>query len=326
MQMSETGVAHPAQAWDTYWRGTRESAAHEKGGALEPVLRAHWDEVFAGTLAARPDALALDIACGNGALADHARRHRGGRLICADYSLAALRNLLQRDSGTPVLVADALYPPFAARSLDLVVSQFGLEYAGVEAIRAASELVTPGGTIALVLHLRGGAIHEECACNAALIREIEDCDLLTRAAAAFRAGFALDPDRPDTVEAFRQAERALAPALKTVETMLDTHGRDAIAGLADQLYGDIAHMYRRMGAYELSDILGWCDGMQGQITAYRERMAAMVAAGFTASEIEGLVSELTRGDWRCATNTGLRIAEEAQPFARAVTLLRVPAA
>lgn len=318
-------MGHPAQAWDTYWRGTRESAAHDKGGALEPVLRAHWDSVFADTLTARPDALALDIACGNGALADHARRHQGGRLICADYSLGALRNLLQREPGTPAVAADALHPPFAARSLDLVVSQFGVEYAGREAILAAAELVAPGGTLALVLHLREGAIHEECARNAALIREIEDCDLLARAAAAFRAGFALDPDNPDSVEAFRQAERALAPALKTVEDMLGRHGRDAIAGLADQLYGDIAHMYRRMGAYELADILEWCDGIQGQLTAYRERMAAMVAAGLTGEDIERLVSDLTGGGWHCAASRGLRIVNEAPAFAHALVLVRAPA-
>src|SRR6056297_1010725 len=100
MSMSDNSSAtlpHPADAWDAYWQGTQETAAHDKGGALEPVLRAHWDSVFATALAASPDPLVLDIACGNGALADHARRQNADlQLICTDYSLGALRNLLQR--------------------------------------------------------------------------------------------------------------------------------------------------------------------------------------------------------------------------------------
>ncbi|MEQ8516310.1 MAG: class I SAM-dependent methyltransferase [Chromatocurvus sp.] len=323
--MSETGAAHPAEAWDTYWRGTRETAAHDKGGALEPVLQAHWDEVFAGTLAARPGALVLDIACGNGALADHARRHSAGlRLICADYSLGALRNMAQREPNTLAVAADALYPPFAAHSMDLVVSQFGVEYAGLGAIAAAADLVAPGGTLALVLHLREGAIHDECARNEALICEVEDGELLQRAAAAFRAAFALNPDKPDTVDAFRQAERELAPALKTVEAILGAHGRDAIAGLADQLYGDIAHMYRRMGAYELADIIAWCDGMQGQLTAYRERMAAMLAAGLEQAEVDRLVRGLTADGWHCVSSEGLHAVDQAPAFAQALVLVRTP--
>lgn len=325
MAMSETGVAHPAEAWDTYWRGTRETAAHDKGGALEPVLQAHWDEVFAGTLAARPDSLVLDIACGNGALADHARRHSASpRLICADYSLGALRSMVQREPKAVAVAADALYPPFAARSMDLVVSQFGVEYAGMGAIAAAAELVAPGGTLALVLHLREGAIHDECLRNESLIQKIEDSELLSRAAAAFRAAFALDPDTPDTVDAFRQAERELAPSLKTVEAMLGDHGRDAIAGLADQLYGDIAHMYRRMGAYELADILAWCDGMQGQLMAYRERMAAMVAAGLEQHEVDRLARGLTADGWHCVSSKGLRVVDQAPAFAQALVLVRTP--
>lgn len=322
MATNEGGAGHPADAWETYWRGTRETAAHDKGGALEPALQAHWDRVFASALAARPDVRALDIACGNGALADHARRHRPDLwLICSDYSLGALRNMRQREPKNLAVAADALHPPFAPRSLDLVVSQFGVEYAGIDALFAAAELVAPGGTLALVLHLREGAIHDECARNEALLREIRDCGLLTHTAAAFSAGFALDPDKPETVDAFRQAERALAPALKTVEAMLVTHGRDVLAGLADQLYGDIAHMYRRMAAYELADILAWIDGMQHQLAAYRERMAAMVEAGLEPTVIDRLVHELSAGDWHCVVNEGLRVAKDAPPFARALTLV-----
>ncbi|MFN2287739.1 MAG: class I SAM-dependent methyltransferase [Chromatocurvus sp.] len=320
---NSAAAAHPADAWDAYWQGTRETAAHDKGGALEPVLKTHWDTVFTRVLADCPDPLVLDIACGNGALADHARRHKADlQLICSDYSLGALRNLLQRAPDNLAVAADAFYPPFAAGSLDLLVSQFGIEYAGIEAIVAASDLVAPGGTLALVVHLREGAIHEECARNEALIRDIEACGLLARSAAAFRAGFALNPDDATTVDAFRQAERELAPALRTVEALLGTHGSAAAAGLAHRLYSDIAHMYRRMGAYELSDVLAWLEGMQGQLVAYRQRMAAMVAAGLEPAAIERIVSELSARDWRCCVNEGLRVADDAPQFAWALTLVR----
>jgi SAM-dependent methyltransferase len=320
--MAEPAAPVPA-AWDSYWRETRESAAHGKGSALEPVLQAHWRDLFDRELAgAGEQPLVLDVACGNGVLGDHARRSRPGmRLVCCDYSIHALQNLRRRGGGDHTVVADGRDLPFAAGCADLVVSQFGVEYAGPGALSGAAALVTGGGVLALVLHLKQGAIHEECQRNERLLDQLLQSGLTARAASAFRAGFALDPAVAATVQRFREAERAFAPALKLLERMLVEEGRDVLAGFAQRFHEDLARLYPRMGAYELEELLAWLATMEKELEAYRQRMASMLDAGLAREQITAFVAGLVAAGWQCEVDRGLRVADDS-PFAWALVLRR----
>ncbi|MBN7799016.1 class I SAM-dependent methyltransferase [Parahaliea mediterranea] len=292
MAEAESRDASSAADWDVYWRGTHEKAAHQAGGAQDAALEAFWRELFDRRLATCEQPRLLDLASGNGAVTGFAAQSCPATLLyAADASEYALRALRERFSACRCTVADALRPPFAAGSFDIVASQFGLEYAGIDALGRAAELVAPGGSLAAVLHLKGGAIDRECAVNHRAIVAIQDSRLLPLARAAFTAGFALNAGS-GSVDAFKSAERAFTPAVRSLEKLLAQMGNGVAGGLARQLYDDIAHMYQRMSAYAPGDILGWVDGMTAELEAYRARMASMTAVALDEVTLRAALDQL----------------------------------
>lgn len=332
--MKAAGPAQHADAWDTYWRGTQENAAHREGGPQEPVLRAFWAEFFARELAARTCPAVLDLACGNGAVAGQALRFSSGEpsgelsgqpsalsLHCSDYSLNALRGVHQRYPAAQCVVADAGNTPFVDGAFDLVVSQFGIEYAGPEAIFEAARLVAPGGTLALLMHVDGGAIYRECEYNRDTVLALQALDILNLAQASFDAGFALN-EGSGTPEAFKTAERAFTPAVRGLEQLLQARGAQSAGGLLQQLYQDIAHMYRRMSAYAAEDIHRWLQGMEAECAAYVGRMQSMLDASTTEAALDAAARRLTASGLVTRELEVLRVSADADAAAWTLVMQR----
>lgn len=320
--MTAPGPAHHADAWDTYWRGTQENAAHREGGPQEPVLEAFWAAFFQREMVARECPALLDLACGNGAVTGHALRVSSAwSLHCSDYSLNALRGVRQRYPAARCIVADAGNTPFAAGAFDLVVSQFGVEYAGPEAIFEAARLVAPGGTLGLLLHVEGGAIYRECEYNRDTVLALQALDILALAQAAFDAGFALNAGS-GTPQAFKAAERAFTPAVRGLEQLLQARGAQSAGGLLQQLYQDIAQLYRRMSAYAPEDIRSWLGGMEAECAAYVGRMQSMLDASCTQAALDGAAQRLAASGFATQERSALRVSEQAQAAAWALVMQR----
>lgn len=151
------------QAWSRYWaRGAAHSCVGSYGELYGGAIAAFWDGVFREL---PPVARVLDVATGNGVLPRmllEMRREPGIRCEAVDIApvdpkwlegLAASERERVRVQGG--IDAEAL--PFADGTFDLVVSQYGIEYARLEpAIGEALRVLAPGGRIALVLHHSGG--------------------------------------------------------------------------------------------------------------------------------------------------------------------------
>ena len=286
--MNET--PHAAD-WDRYWKGTWEAAAHQDGSPQDQALEKFWRR-FLDSTAVSPSALLLDVACGNGALVRYLERLRTPAMRFAlDYSHSALLNLEQRYRNVHCVAADAFSPPFLPGSFDLLVSQFGIEYAGIEAIPKAAELLGVGGCLGLVMHLQDGVIYRECRANRDALLDLQTLQLPGLARAAFAAGFALNAGRIDP-ESFKRAERQFTPAVRGLEQLLQQHGRAVAGGLLDRIYQDIAHMYRRMSAHSEEDVLSWIDGLGPEIEAYLGRMHSMMEAALGEPELQHLEERL----------------------------------
>lgn len=281
-----------AADWDVYWRGTHEKAAHQSGGAQDAALESFWRALFNHYLPAFEHPRLLDLASGNGAVTGFAAQSRADVTLCAtDASLNALKSLRARYPLCRCTAGDALKPPFAPRSFSVVASQFGLEYAGSAALIPAAGLVAPGGLLAAVMHLKDGAIYRECALNHRAVVAIQDSHLLPLARRAFASGFALNANT-GSVDDFKAAERALTPAVRSLEQLLAEMGNAVAGGLGRRLYDDVAYMYQRMSAYAPGDVLGWVDGMVLELEAYRARMAAMTAVALDETALRSLLDQL----------------------------------
>jgi SAM-dependent methyltransferase len=287
-----------AGAWDEYWRLTREAAAHKGGGPQDEVLARFWTSFFKDALSRASSRRLLDLACGNGAVARFAfdaasvADRQTPSVVGVDNSLAALRELRERFPPVFAVAADAKRTPFADGLFDVVASQFGLEYAGIEAVDEAARLVARGGMLAAVLHLKGGAIYRECATNLQAIEGVRACEILPAVRNAFRAGVAASHGRGSKSD-FRRAHARLAAAAKELEEILRVHGEGVAGGAVHRLHTDISHMYRRLDAYDATDVANWADGMAREIVAYASRMSSMVAAAIDDQGLDEIAKRVT---------------------------------
>jgi len=161
--MGEGAADRPIRQWDRYWSfGSLHSFSQVSGGNYEGAIADFWRRRFADLA---PGARVLDIATGNGAvplLAIEAadRSGIGIRIDGVDLAeidpaarvqdpdLGAALRRVRFHSRTP---AESL--PFADACIDLVCSQYGLEYSHLpDAVAEIARIAAPGAGVALVLH------------------------------------------------------------------------------------------------------------------------------------------------------------------------------
>ena len=304
------------QSWDTYWHGADDSAAFSGGGGNHPSIQSFWDGYFRAAAARYAPLRLIDVASGNGAVlaAAHAALDDDvAAFTCLDVSEAAIEMLRQRFPQVVGLVADAASIPLDDGSFDIVTSQFGIEYAGPEAVGEALRLLAPGGQLALLLHHRGGGIYAQCATSRDAIARIQQARFLPLCRDMFEAGFAAlrggDPQH------YRAAGGNFAPALRAVESVMTQYGRDVADGTVVRLYTDIRTMHGRMKHYEPTEVLDWLTRMQREVDAFADRMAAMCAVAVDEAGFETLCDRLREHGMSVLRGEPLASAQHGRPLA-----------
>ncbi|MEL6663835.1 MAG: class I SAM-dependent methyltransferase [Pseudomonadota bacterium] len=274
-----------ASDWGNYWKGR---AASEAGAALvgagietDSDIAAIWAEEFAGLT---PDTRVLDLACGAGSALKAASAAGLTNLKGVDIAEEALQVMAREVPGATGVAAPADRTGLESASFDRVVSQFGLEYAGLQkAAREAARLLAPGGAFAAIIHLKDGAIARECSEKLAELNVIRDSEFIVKGQKLFRALFAADADKSQAaVDRATRAVNAFKPAMDAVQRLRDKQSGQS---LASHLYDGTAQLYQRRATYALADIEGWLKGMAGEIGAYRGRMESMLASAQSEADI-----------------------------------------
>lgn len=148
-------------SWTRYWSaGALHSCPGSFGGNYDGAIAEFWQKSFA---ALAPGQQVLDIASGNGALPRlllglDGAADTGSVIDAIDLATMApnwlaaltpaLRTRLHLHSGVP---AEQL--PFADARFDLVISQYGIEYADLDrALKEAARVLAPNGRLRLLMH------------------------------------------------------------------------------------------------------------------------------------------------------------------------------
>lgn len=274
-------------SWDAFW-GNDPAAMVSPAAA---AALAEWWRVVLDAEPWRTGALFLEIACGATPVALHAKgrvEDNDRRYVAADLSVDAVAAVAKLGRPFRPVVADARRLPFRAESFDAVFSQFGVEYAGTRAIERAAALVAPGGMLAAVMHLRGGAIASECEAAVADFARFSATDVLGAARRALTASFAqplaerfADPKREKNLSRALQAARA--PLSRT---------DGAVRRLLVRYLDDLERLSAQRFSFDPEESLGWLDRVQADLAAYRRRLAAMVEAAVGEPHMQALTRSL----------------------------------
>lgn len=158
--------------WSAYWQRTKSLNSFDGGsqaGQYSGPVKMFWQEQFSqcGSRASL-----LDVGTGNGALAFLAAEYFGDRgskvsVVAVDAAEIAPQSAVAHDAKlTSLLKSVRFLPktrveslPLGSGEFDLVISQFGFEYAQQEAaIREIFRVLHPRGHCVLVVHDRRSAI------------------------------------------------------------------------------------------------------------------------------------------------------------------------
>lgn len=274
-------MSDSAADWQDFWATGGTGDAAWASQAHRDFLAQHWRGVFAGD--ANPALTIVDIGSGDGAALRYATR---SVRIAIDIAPAAARAAAKASPGLIGVAADAAQLPLADRSVDVVVSQFGIEYAGVAAFAEATRVLKPWGAFSAVCHLRGGAIEAVCAHNARLLTALIDSGLAARASAALAASYRLQAEGRPPRDAAREGE--FGAAFATVAQMLAQASNSPAKRAIEHFMAELSILSTRRMAYEPSEALTWITRMSNTLEAYLGRMNAMVRVALDQAQAEAI--------------------------------------
>ena len=293
-----------AQRWARYWSdGDADGEVFTRGGTSgHPALEAFWRDRLA-----KVSGPSLDVACGAATVFQH-----GGPLgvaLALDYSHSALGKLRERMPDVTALVGDAAELPFPDGSMAQVVSQFGLEYAGMPAFVEAARVLAPDGALVLLCHLVGSKIFDQSDAELQALDEMAELEFLPRGEAALRAAYAGDEDSfVAAARSFMAAERPIA------ERLLGGDG----AGLPAHLYRSFRALFEDRARYAPEDAFAWLDASAAQMAESRARLRAITRAALPAGDQSVVLESLAAAGIRDLRATPFHLPGDEQPLAVAI--------
>ncbi|MEM9014534.1 MAG: class I SAM-dependent methyltransferase [Pseudomonadota bacterium] len=293
-----------AEHWDAYWRRPTPTNAADSGAVTGPrqaqFLAKFWADFFASARIKRNNLPIADLACGTGAISHVAPADIRERIIGIDYAASGACAMALRGGMGVVASVDAA--PIPDRACAAIVSQFGVEYAGAAAFPEAARILSRGGALGVVSHMRDGVIDQECASNARITRSILNSDFFASALAVLAGG------GDGSAAAFDAATGALK---------IQAAGFPDVAAskLASQLLQDGPRLIERRVAYNAEDLRQWFSGMEQETALYLARMKAMCAAALSDTDVDKIVSGWRADGLECAPPRKMKIDEDARAFA-----------
>jgi len=280
--------------WNTYWQGSAQSVAFAAEGVNHPLVEQFWRTFFADAVTTFESPRIIDIASGKGAVTETAVGsfgENGATYECLDVSEHAITAVVQRFPFVQGHVADAGNLQLDKGAYDIVASQFGIEYAGADAIKGAAALVAAGGSLVLMMHHRESSIYTECSRNLEGTLELQQSRLIDLARNMFEAGYAALRGK-GSVDAYNNATRAVIPAMRAMEELTDRLGTDIAGGSVAQLYEEIANIQEDLRHYDDQEVIDWLDSMRREMQAYAGRMQSMCSAAVSAETVNETIGWL----------------------------------
>lgn len=282
----------PRDAWSDYWESGSTGEAMPDDHPGTRALTRFWDQ-RAEELAGGAGGRLVDLACGGGFVTQRltaalAERDADWQLLALDVAEPAVRQLCTASGGAlQGVVGDAARLPIAAGSMDAVVSQFGLEYAGRDALLDVAALLAPGGQLVLLSHHAEGTIAQGCRDNARVLAAMRDSGLLQGMRGLFTL---LDAPGTGGRRDLNRINAALRRARQATATLVRTGPGCAAMPWVRRLCQDVSQVYERAGFHDPAAVLQWLRSIDDQLNSYHGRMQGMVSAALTEKQVASVTS------------------------------------
>lgn len=268
--------------WSDYWQ--TESAAGEvfvdKNGEKHKALGEFWRHC----LDSLPEGTSIvDLASGAGSIFADLSRSKQFDLHAADLSPEALSKLKERLPQVQTKVCSASALPYSDGTFDIVVSQFGIEYAGQAGFIEAARVVKKGGYIHVLCHIEDGYIDSKNKSELHGAQLVKELAFIEKAIAV-------------TDASFQQNQALLKKTFDqfvAVEPLLADYVNNSTQGIHHHLYHGFKTLFIKREAYSKQDILSWLEGMQKQVDESIIRLSEMRKAASSADDMKEITSKLT---------------------------------
>jgi len=298
-----------SRGWRDYWKADRPASCVAENPVTQLEIADSWQQWFAQRA---EGCRILDVATGNGILLTHAAsaaRVSGRTFVLTGIDLADIdptRHVTDPDghlrSATFIGGVAAERLPFDAQSFDVVISQYGLEYADLDSALAEVERVlVPGGALHWLAHSEGSEVilqHRH--------QELEvDFLLASRGPVHVMNAFVT---RLRKHKDMRQSISILNASLAEAEAFCQQHPP---AKVVLQVCGGFAEVAGRWQAYAARDLATMMEAAEQRLIAHRLRIRSLLAAVLSPPRLDAVRARLASPRWQDCTISRLRVGSSA---------------
>jgi SAM-dependent methyltransferase len=269
------------QGWADYWQhdGDGGEVFVNAEGERHPALADFWGTVFARVSA---NARIIDIASGAGSIYAHLPAGHSFQLHAADIAEEALQALAERIRDVTTTVCSAGAVPFGDGFFDMVVSQFGIEYAGIDAFTEAARLVAPGGGLACLCHVEDGYIDSNNKAQLDEAKYVDESQFIDLCIDVTRAGYSED------VGDMQRSEAAFLPIARNIAAGM----KRCRGGIHSHLFHGFRKLFEERRGYAEADTLSWLEDMRGELEKNIDRLSRMRSAALSAADTLSITKNL----------------------------------
>lgn len=268
--------------WSEYWQNESDTGEVfvDKSGNKHEALGVFWKTCLENQ---STGSKIVDLASGAGSIFADLSTPQNYELYAADLSPEALEHLKERLPTVQTHVCSADNLPFDSDFFDVVVSQFGIEYAGQEGFLEAARIVNKGGSLHVLCHIENGYIDSKNRDELEGAKLVKELAFINKAIAVTSASYANDNLVMKKVfEEFIAVEPVLAKYV---------NGKDR--GVYHHLYHGFKSLFTNKSAYSEKDILSWLQDMQKQVDESILRLSEMRKAACSEAAMQEITEKIS---------------------------------